>query len=116
MDRDEVIDRLRRREADLRRHRVRSLRLFGSVARGEATPGSDVDLLVAFDGPRTFSGFMSLKIFIEDLREELCRHPDPEWYDPTPERHDEPGCPGGLYCPDCDQWLDLPDEATRRGI
>ena len=52
----------------------------------------------------------------EDLREELCRHPDPEWYDPTPERHDEPGCPGGLYCPDCDQWLDLPDEATRRGI
>ena len=67
MDRDGVIDRLRRSEGDLRRLGVKSLRLFGSVARGEATPGSDVDLLVAFDGPPTFSGFMDLKIFIEDL-------------------------------------------------
>ena len=67
MDRDEVIDRLHRSEADLRRLGVRSLRLFGSVARGEATEASDVDLLVAFDGPSTFSGFMTLKIFIEDL-------------------------------------------------
>ncbi len=67
MDRDEVIDKLRRSESDLRRLGVRSLRLFGSVARGEATEDSDVDLLVAFDGPPTFSGFMALKIFIEDL-------------------------------------------------
>jgi predicted nucleotidyltransferase len=67
MDRDEVIDRLRRSEGDLRGLGVKSLRLFGSVARGEATPGSDVDLLVAFDGPSTFSGFMNLKIFVEDL-------------------------------------------------
>jgi len=67
MDRDEVIDRLRRSDADLRRLGVKSLRLFGSVARGEATDQSDVDLLVAFDGPATFSGFMALKIFIEDL-------------------------------------------------
>jgi predicted nucleotidyltransferase len=67
MDRDEVIDRLRRSDADLRRLGVKSLRLFGSVARGEATDKSDVDLLVAFDGPATFSGFMALKIFIEDL-------------------------------------------------
>jgi len=67
MDCDEVIDRLTRSEGDLRRLGVKSLRLFGSVARGEATPGSDVDLLVAFDGSPTFSGFMALKIFIEDL-------------------------------------------------
>ena len=67
MDRDEVIDRLHRSEGDLRRLGVKSLRLFGSVARGEATEASDVDLLVAFDGPPTFSGFMNLKIYIEDL-------------------------------------------------
>ena len=41
MDRDEVIDRLRRSEGDLRRLGVKSLRLFGSVARGEAMPGSE---------------------------------------------------------------------------
>ena len=67
MNREEVLDRLRCSEADLRRLGVRSLRLFGSVARGEATEESDVDLLVAFDGSPTFSGFMALKIFIEDL-------------------------------------------------
>ena len=67
MDRNEVIDRLRLAEHDLRRLGVRTLRLFGSVARDEATPESDVDLLVEFEGPATFSGFMALKIFIEDL-------------------------------------------------
>jgi len=67
MDRDEVIDRLRSTEGDLRRLGVRTLRLFGSVARDEATPESDVDLLVQFEGPATFSGFMALRIFIEDL-------------------------------------------------
>jgi len=47
MDRDEVIDRLRSTEGDLRRLGVRTLRLFGSVARDKATPESDVDLLGA---------------------------------------------------------------------
>ncbi len=32
-----------------RRHPVRRLRLFGSTARGEAKPGSDLDLLVEFE-------------------------------------------------------------------
>ncbi len=67
MRRDEVIDRLHRHESDLRRLGVRTLRLFGSVARDEASEDSDVDLLVAFEGAPTFSGFMALKIFIEDL-------------------------------------------------
>lgn len=67
MGRDEIIDRIRRSEGELRRLGVRTLRLFGSVARDEARPDSDVDLLVEFDGPRTFSGFMELKIFLEDL-------------------------------------------------
>lgn len=31
------------------KHRIRRLEVFGSVARGEAVPGSDVDLLATLD-------------------------------------------------------------------
>jgi predicted nucleotidyltransferase len=46
---------------------VRSLALFGSVARDEARPDSDVDVLVEFDGPTTFDRHMGLLVFLEDL-------------------------------------------------
>jgi len=49
------------------RFAVRSLALFGSAARGEATEASDVDLLVEFDGPPTFDRYMDLKFYLEDL-------------------------------------------------
>lgn len=65
--RDELIALLRGRTQDLQRFRVRSLDLFGSLARDEGHPGSDVDLLVEFDGPATFDQFMDLKFFLEDL-------------------------------------------------
>ncbi len=46
-------ERLHVSEADLAavcaRYRVRELSVFGSAARGEARPESDVDLLVVFD-------------------------------------------------------------------
>lgn len=67
MRREEVLRLLRSHGADLRRFGVKSLRLFGSVARDEAAEGSDVDLLVGFDGSPTFSNFMKLQIFLEDL-------------------------------------------------
>jgi predicted nucleotidyltransferase len=46
---------------------VRSLSLFGSVARNEAGEGSDVDVLVDFEGEATFDRYMGLKFFLEDL-------------------------------------------------
>jgi predicted nucleotidyltransferase len=46
---ERVIAELRAREQDLRRAGVRRISLFGSVARGEAEAGSDVDLAVEFD-------------------------------------------------------------------
>jgi len=49
------------------RFAVKSLSLFGSAGRGQLEPGSDVDLLVEFDGPATFDGFMDLKFYLEDL-------------------------------------------------
>ena len=46
---------------------VASLRLFGSVARDQAAAGSDVDVLVAFDGEPTFRRFMQLRFRLEAL-------------------------------------------------
>ena len=67
MRRDEVLRLLESHRAELRRFGVKSLRLFGSVARDDAAEGSDVDLLVSLEGPPTFSSFMKLRIFLEDL-------------------------------------------------
>ena len=50
-----VLDSLRAHEAELRSLGVRSLALFGSVARGEAAAGSDVDLVVRL-GPEFSTG------------------------------------------------------------
>ena len=46
---------------------VRSLALFGSVARGEATPDSDVDILVEFVAPIGLIRFGLLHQRIEEL-------------------------------------------------
>jgi len=51
MQRQEVLDRLASHRAELTALGVKSLALFGSVARDEASPDSDVDLLVTFDRP-----------------------------------------------------------------
>jgi predicted nucleotidyltransferase len=45
---------------------VRDLAVFGSVARGEASDASDLDVLVDFVGKATFDGYMGLKLFLED--------------------------------------------------
>jgi uncharacterized protein len=58
---------LKRLEPRLRAEfHVRSLHVFGSIARGESGPGSDIDLIVDFDGPRNFAQFMDLKLLLED--------------------------------------------------
>lgn len=46
---------------------IKSLELFGSVARNQATTSSDLDFLVEFNGPATFDRYMDLKFFLEDL-------------------------------------------------
>ena len=67
MRRDAVLKILESHTAELQRFGVKTLRLFGSVARDEAADGSDVDLLVGFEKPPGFSSFMKLRIFLEDL-------------------------------------------------
>jgi uncharacterized protein len=66
--RHEVVALLSTREEEIhRRFGVRSLRLFGSVARDEASATSDVDVSVDFREPPTFRAYMDLRIFLEDL-------------------------------------------------
>lgn len=72
MRRAEVIAAISAHREDIaRRFGVRSLSLFGSVARDEAGPDSDVDLVVEFEGPTTFDGHMGLLVFLEDLHDQL---------------------------------------------
>ena len=61
-ERDEVLAVLRAVLPELRRRwPIRSLAVFGSVARGEAGPASDLDLLVEFDTPVGLSDFLALE-------------------------------------------------------
>ena len=68
MRRAEVLALLTARRGEIvQRFGVRSLSLFGSMARDEGRPDSDVDVLVEFDGPTTFDGHMGLLVYLEDL-------------------------------------------------
>ncbi len=48
-------------------YQVKSLAIFGSVARNEATENSDLDILVEFQSDITLSLYMQLKFYLEDL-------------------------------------------------
>ena len=68
MKRDEVLGVLSEHQEELRRkYRVKSLALFGSVARNEATNASDVDLLVEFDGRVGLFHVVGTELFIKQL-------------------------------------------------
>jgi hypothetical protein len=66
----EVIERLASAREQIQALGVLRLALFGSVLRGQATPDSDIDLLVQFDPERkTLSNFMELAFLLEELLE-----------------------------------------------
>lgn len=67
MDRSEVFERLRGHRVELAAMGVKSLALFGSVARNEATAGSDVDLLVEFDVPVGLFEYFAVKERLEGI-------------------------------------------------
>jgi predicted nucleotidyltransferase len=69
MNREDVIDRLKAREADLRSRGVTHAALFGSVARGEQRPDSDIDILVeiAPDADIDLFAYLGIVHFIEDM-------------------------------------------------
>ena len=68
MDRDEVLEKLRSHKATLiQQFAVAELALFGSIARGQASDRSDIDILVRFDGPATSRSYFGVQFYIEDL-------------------------------------------------
>ena len=68
MKQDPVLRILKQKNAELaRQFGVKSLSLFGSVARNEATPVSDVDLPVEFSRPVGYFGLFALQDYLENL-------------------------------------------------
>ena len=68
MDKSCAIELLKKSKKPLaERFGVTRLALFGSTARDEAGGGSDVDILVAFDGPATSSRYFGVQFFLEDM-------------------------------------------------
>jgi len=67
--RDDVIGRIKNAAPELLDHSVQAVWLFGSVARNEATPASDVDVLVEFSGPVTIFEFIRLRRRLEAVLE-----------------------------------------------
>lgn len=69
MSRDEALRRLRANELDLRARQIEALYLFGSTARDEASPDSDVDLLIKFSDAAKFDLFdlVEIQLDMKDL-------------------------------------------------
>jgi uncharacterized protein len=69
MTRDQVIATLRAHEPKLRGRGVLHAGLFGSVARDEATPGSDIDILIelAPDAPVGVFEYVGIVQYLGDL-------------------------------------------------
>ena len=68
-ERERVLRILRAHEAEIRAQGVTRLRMFGSMARGEAGPESDLDLIADIDRATKFSliDLVGLQYYLADL-------------------------------------------------
>ncbi|MBI2800730.1 MAG: nucleotidyltransferase family protein [Gammaproteobacteria bacterium] len=68
MNRDDIISVLQQHKPHLARaFGVTVLALFGSAARDALRSNSDIDILVAFDGPATSKRYFGVQFYLEDL-------------------------------------------------
>ena len=65
--RSDVMQTLSMHHHDLKGLGIKSLRLFGSVARDEARPDSDIDFLVEFVSDPSFFELFEVQYFLENL-------------------------------------------------
>ncbi len=75
MKRDDILEKLREREADLRARGVAHAALFGSVARGDDRPDSDLDILVEI-APAARIGLFQYAGIVRYLEELFPTHVD----------------------------------------
>lgn len=84
METDDLLG--KKREEILRlaaKHGARNIRVFGSFARGEALPGSDVDFLVELEPGRSLLDLGALLMDLQDLlgrRVDLVTERALHWY------------------------------------
>ena len=78
MNRQEILDRLRENERALRARGVTHAALFGSRARGDDQPGSDIDIMIeiAPDAVQDVYAYVGLKSYIAELFAEPANSPD----------------------------------------
>jgi uncharacterized protein len=69
MDKHDIIARLKENEAALRAQGVAHAALFGSVARGDQQPDSDIDIMIELDPAArvTMFDYVDIKEYIEGL-------------------------------------------------
>lgn len=67
MNRQQAIEILAKLKPELvKRFGVTRLALFGSTVRDEAGLDSDIDIIVAFDGPATSEKYFGVQFYLED--------------------------------------------------
>lgn len=78
MNRDQVLSVPRSHEAELRSQGVAHAALFGSLARGDAGPRSDIDVLIRFDpaAPVILWDYAGLKRYVAKLLKQPGRKVD----------------------------------------
>ena len=68
MEREQILQLLAQHKPQLaQRYGVLRLALFGSAARDSASAESDIDILVAFDGPATSQRYFGVQFYLEDV-------------------------------------------------
>jgi len=73
MGNQDIIKILKKHHNELSALGVKSIAIFGSTARGEATEKSDIDILIDFDAQKGLFAFLSLKQYLENI---LCHKVD----------------------------------------
>ncbi|NCO74676.1 MAG: nucleotidyltransferase family protein [Cyanobacteria bacterium] len=67
LDKNKVLKVIKAQENLFNKYHIKTLALFGSTARNEATENSDLDFLVEFNTSPTFDNYMDLKFYLEEL-------------------------------------------------